>query len=444
MDGVRAFFNKYRGLVEGKNIGVAVSGGSDSMSLLNYMLEIKDLFKFSIAVINLDHGMRGDESAADSQFVKDFCKRKKIKIHHKKVDALEYSKQNKCNLEEAARILRYGFFEKLKSGEKIDFICTAHNADDFVEGVLLNLFRGAGTSGASGMEEISGFTLRPMLSVFKTEVVRYINDSNIPYVTDKTNLDTSYSRNYLRHKIMPLIEEKFEGFKGNIIKFSEILKIESGFLEKEAEKLLTRENDSVCVNISGSEEALLKRAFVSALNKLGLRKDITKENIDRILSLCCKENGKRADVSKNLTVYKQGKTVVIARKQKKQTFIVPFRDGIFTLNGYEIKIEKTANREQTTANSLKGGQLYFDAGSVWGAVFRPRRNGDIFKRFKGGTKTFSDYLTDIKADKMLREQAVVLAKGCEVLLALPFDISDGIKVSDKTETIYKLTYKFRE
>ena len=204
---------RYGLIAKGDVIGCAVSGGSDSMALLHFMLSLRRDMGFEVVCVNVDHGIRGKESEEDSGFVRRYCEGRGLELFFKKADAPRYAKESRLNLEQAAREIRYSFFYELISEGRCGKVFTAHNKNDNVETIMLNILRGSGTAGLCGMDVDNGKGIvRPLLFTPKGEIMRYVEENNIGYRTDSTNLDEGYSRNYLRNKVFPLLEQRFTGF----------------------------------------------------------------------------------------------------------------------------------------------------------------------------------------------------------------------------------------
>lgn len=185
----------------------AFSGGADSAALLTllYRYSLAHPDHFSLAAAHVHHGIRGDEADRDAAFCADFCRERNIPFFALSVDVPSYAKVHKIGLEEAARVLRYAELRHVCDGEGYDFVATAHNATDQLETVLMHLIRGSGIDGLCGMREQNGDVIRPLLSVPKAEILSFCRQEEIPYVTDSTNFDPHYTRNYLRSDLIPLL-----------------------------------------------------------------------------------------------------------------------------------------------------------------------------------------------------------------------------------------------
>lgn len=218
-----------------KKLLVGVSGGADSMALLRAALAAG----IEVHVVHCNFHLRGDESNRDRFFVSDCCK--KLGVWLTTVidfNVEEYRIAHKLSVEEACRELRYKEFRRLKAEIGADRIAVAHNADDQAETVLLNLMRGAGVAGMRGMLPDTGEIIRPLLSVSRAEILKYLDSIGQDYVTDSTNLSSDYRRNFLRNEVIPLLETRWPQAKKSICKTAAIMASEEKILNN-AEKLLT-------------------------------------------------------------------------------------------------------------------------------------------------------------------------------------------------------------
>jgi tRNA(Ile)-lysidine synthase len=424
--------------------GCAVSGGGDSMALLDFLLSLREEYGFKLICVNLEHGIRGEESRADSAFVKDFCQRRGIEFKGQSADVPAYAKKNGMNLEQAARELRYRYFYSLINEGICDKIFTAHNKKDNAETVLLNIFRGSGSKGLCGIPLISedGKIIRPMLYTDKAEINEYIAKHDIAYRTDSTNFDNSYSRNFIRNEILPLLEKKFSGLYDNITRLCGIMSEENEFIDKISEERIEYGEKSCCIRLP-CDSVLIKHAAMLCCRHLGVYADITSANLNDIAALAVKQNGKLININGGINAYKEYDKILIEKASRIDPFPkeeTPFETGEFVLGGYKI-IAALCGREEF--ENRKGRRaLYADYAKFGpGCVFRFRREGDVFKRYKGGTKSLSDYLTDIRAPKRLRNGLPLICRGSTVLAVFPYDISDDVKVDGETQNIIKLSYE---
>jgi tRNA(Ile)-lysidine synthase len=203
---VAEFTSRHRMFLYGQRVGVAVSGGSDSVCLLHLLRELAPRWDLTLSVLHVDHGLRGEESRADAQFVGELAARLNLPFHCHAADAAGISEMNRDNLEQAAREIRRRFFLGfLRSGE-LDRIALGHTRSDQAETVLFRFLRGAGTAGLAGMRPVTreGF-VRPMLDVTRSEVAAYLGDHGIDWREDSTNRDPSFARNRIRNELLPAL-----------------------------------------------------------------------------------------------------------------------------------------------------------------------------------------------------------------------------------------------
>ena len=216
-------------------IAVGVSGGADSMVLLWALLDKQKEVGFDLHVVNVNHHIRGIASDEDSAFVEDFCKAKKIKYTIVDVDAKKIKADKKMTLEEAARNARYEAFESVMKKEHLNKLFLAHHKNDQVETILMHLFRGSGISGACGICDTDKI-FRPLIGFSKEELLKLAKEHGIKFVTDETNQDNAYARNYVRNVVIPDIEKMYPNVVDAIFEFGKKCKNMQKFIEKTPDK----------------------------------------------------------------------------------------------------------------------------------------------------------------------------------------------------------------
>lgn len=204
---LREYFESLPFSVEGKNLCVALSGGADSVSLLFGLLEIKDDLNFTVCACHFNHMIRGAEADRDEDFCKELCRSRGIKIYCGRDDVPLHAKTFNLCIEEAARVCRYSFFERICAKDNVDYCLTAHNMNDDAETLLLNLIRGSGSYGASSISPYMYNILRPLLKVSREEIIDFLQKIDQTFVTDSTNLSNDYARNYVRNVILRDMKE---------------------------------------------------------------------------------------------------------------------------------------------------------------------------------------------------------------------------------------------
>lgn len=210
------------------NVLCAVSGGADSMALIHLLNYLSKKMYFDICACHVNHGIRGEEADRDEQFVIDYCTKNGIPCYTEKIDIPAIAKQNKANVEQTARYERYNFYTKTAIQHKCNKVALGHHLDDQVETVLLNLLRGTNPKGlagipvervlTSGKNKISA--VRPLLALTRDEVMFYVESNKLPYVTDSTNANEDYTRNWVRLTLIPLLEEKQPQIKQHILQLA--------------------------------------------------------------------------------------------------------------------------------------------------------------------------------------------------------------------------------
>ena len=221
-------------------IVIGVSGGADSICLLDLFLKVKKKFDLEIIVAHLNHDLRGEESDRDENFVKDVCayQNEKIIFEHKKICIKNFAQEKKINLEEAGRLCRYKFFGDLCKKYVANKIAIAHNKNDNVETVLMKLIRGCGSNGFSGIKPVQNKIIRPLINISRDEIEIYCQKNNLDFVTDSSNLNCFYTRNKIRNKIMPVLKEINPNFLDTIVRSIKIISMENNYLEQEAKKII--------------------------------------------------------------------------------------------------------------------------------------------------------------------------------------------------------------
>ncbi len=406
-------------------IGVALSGGVDSMVMLNLLKNAGA----NIVAINVEHGIRGSASKRDSRFVKSYCKRHEIECLSFTVDSPQYAVENNMSVELAARTLRYQIFDSLLEEKKVDVIALAHHLNDQVETVLMRIFRGTGIKGIRGIIDRDGY-VHPMLSFTKAEIRDYAVAHRIPYKEDATNFDSEYTRNYIRHEIIPHIKSRFPSFEQAVWKLAKSAEeIEDYMLSEVVKANFKEEEASLPIEVLDLHPALAKKTIAETLRLLGCDKDIEYNHLESLISLKNSPNGARINLPFGFDAYKAYDKMIITKRIEQGEFCEIFNiNARYAYKGFSYSFSKTS--------SIKKG-LTFDANKVpEDAVIRTRLDGDRFKRYGGGTKSLGDYLTDVKIPIYMRDKLLVIAKGSTVYAVLGVEIADEVEVDDKTENIY--------
>jgi tRNA(Ile)-lysidine synthase len=234
-------------ITAGDRVAVAISGGADSTALLLLVHAANTLPKNALAVglsaVHINHTLRGDESEADQRFVEELCARLEIPLHLHRADTQTYATQHKQTIEEAARNLRYTFFAELFAQGKVHKILTAHTLDDQAETVLMKLLRGAWLEGLSAIAPVlelghGGKVLRPLLGTRREELRTYLRERNQPWCEDSSNSDEAFTRNRIRHTVLPVLREENPSIDQTLANLAELAREEESRWTADVQKLL--------------------------------------------------------------------------------------------------------------------------------------------------------------------------------------------------------------
>lgn len=306
----------------GDKLVLAVSGGPDSLAMLNVLLDIKksETLDFEFVVAHVNHMIR-KEAIDDEKFVKDFCEKNNILCSVKRVDIPKISKDKKIGTEEAGRYARYEFFDEVLDNTNSNKIAIAHNKNDKIETILMNLLRGSGVSGLKGIEYIKNEKyIRPLLDCTRKEIEEYCDKQNLNPRIDKTNFDNTYTRNKVRNVVIPYVQQEFNP---NIIetlnRLSELVKEEENYVDKQVEKayndmlieekLIDYEEKPYILlklKIFNAQERVIKsRVLLYTIKRLlGNVQGIEKIHIDDVIKLCERNVGnKYLTPNKNLKIF---------------------------------------------------------------------------------------------------------------------------------------------
>ena len=436
MESVKKTIEKYGLLKKGDTIAVAVSGGSDSMALLHFLNQNKKNYGIEVVAINVDHCIR-ETSKNDSDFVENWCKENGIVCYRFKVDVPSLIKDLKQGIEETARFARYKIFDGVVKKGLADKVAIAHHQSDQAETILLNIFRGSGLKGASGMDVKQGIYIRPFLNTTKNEILQYVKKNNIDFVTDETNADINYSRNFIRNQIMPSLKSRWKNVETNIINFANICKLDNEYIDSTIsfDDILFDANEVRIplykfVNSVAVQNRILRYAF----SKLGKSKDIESRHLTILRNLVKSgENGSKISLPNKLKASLDYDELTISVQRDDKIFIPKdFKVGLTKFDNCTIKIRKTAkfNEKDMNFHTIDAKLLPKDA------KWRTRQNGDVFTKFGSGEKKLKDYFIDKKIPNSKRGQIPVLASGSEIYCVLGYEISDKVKVGEQTKQAY--------
>ena len=235
-DDVKNTIQRYSMIKSGDTVIAAVSGGADSVALLHVLYSLQGELSFSLAACHVNHNLRGAESDGDEMFVRRMCRMMDIPLYVANIKVNDF-RQKHDSLEECARRLRYGFFEDIGKNK---LIATAHTASDNCETILINMVRGTALSGICGIPAKRDNIIRPLLYSTREDVERYCRENELDFVTDSTNLSDDYTRNKIRHKIVPLLREINPALYGAMSRLSDAASLDDSYLDGVAAQLMQK------------------------------------------------------------------------------------------------------------------------------------------------------------------------------------------------------------
>ncbi len=401
----------------GDKIVVAFSGGADSAVLFHVLLSLREKYDLLLYAAHVNHNLRGEESLRDESFVRALCEENGVELFVKSVDVKELAEKQGIGTEMCGRNIRYEFFRELseKLGTKT---ATAHTASDNAETVLFNLSRGAGLNGMCGIQPVRGNIIRPLIYVTREQIESYCEDNGLSYVTDSSNLKDDYTRNKIRHAVVPVLKEINARFEDNVTNNSEMLRNINSFIELNARKTIGQ----VRVKHGYSAErlavlpiALKNEALYLLCKQNGVEPEYSKL---KILSDCLIKGG-AVDFSGTVrAVCKQGVLRFVQTKQDKNLFSpVELKSNskfIYKGKSFEAKFD-----ENSLVNKMN-------------LVFRTRKAGDkITLPGRKVTKTLKKFFNELKIPEEKRDSIIVLAEGLDIFWV------EGIGFSEKGNELKK-------
>lgn len=281
-DKVLEYIRRYNMLSEGDTAVCGLSGGADSVSLLMVLYKLRDILGIKVEALHVNHCLRGAESDRDEKFCRELCKKLDIPFTAVSCDVKTYSREKSLSCEEAARELRYGIFRENTMEKKL---ATAHNADDNLETVILNLVRGSGLKGISGITPVRGNIIRPLLAVSREEIEGFLKALGQDYVTDSTNLSDDYTRNRIRHNIIPVMKELNTSMISTSVRSIGTLLKENELIEEMTDRAVSAHNAGKgYTGLADEPEVIRRRCIARLLSENGIPYSHQRlEEADRIL-----------------------------------------------------------------------------------------------------------------------------------------------------------------
>lgn len=433
-DFIENYISRYELLSHDGFYLIALSGGPDSVALL---LTLKNL-GYHIDAVHCNFHLRGEESDSDESFCVDLCKNYQIPLHRIHFDTKAYAELHHQSIEMAARELRYNYFEQLRKDIQADAICVAHHRDDQVETILLNLIRGTGIKGLTGMRPKNGRIVRPFLGVSHQDILDYLHHCHQDYVIDSTNLEREAQRNQLRLDIIPLMERINPEVKANIARTAGILTEVEEFTDQQIDLLIHS-----CLVGDSYKFSAIKNSGHSKLILWHIlyNKGFNRQQIEEI-NACIETN--RHWLSDKYVVCVEKDRLSIIDKDKWLMELPSMRIpecGTYCYSAMGKDIMKLRLKE-VAADVLvidKRPQFAFiDTAKVhFPLTIRPVKQGDRFVPFgMKGSKLVSDFMNDLKLSMIERKHQLVVVDNHDTLLwVVGRRVDNRVAVGSETQKV---------
>ena len=431
---VKEYIQRNIPLVQNDKILVGLSGGADSVALLSILKELG----YCPFAAHCHFALRGEESDRDRNFAKQIATKLGVPFIEVQFDTLRYATEKKISVEMACRELRYACFETQRIALDCRYLAVAHHRDDSVETVLINLIRGTGISGLTGIAPLNGSVIRPILGLSREDVENYIELNSLSYVTDSTNKESVYVRNKIRNKILPLMKEinpsVYEAIEATAVHLSETELIYREALNKKIESIVDIRDGVAYINLQKlSSETALRTILYEILKPYGF---ITSQ-LNDIISSFSEESGKRF-FSLTHRIIKDREKLIVAPLGKEDNFLIYYpAEEMLRVEYMTMEELPPFTRDKSCA--------YFDADKLpQNLIMRHWRMGDRFLPFgMKGTQKLSDYFTTHKFSLLQKEKIWLLVAGEEILWLVGERQSDKYKVTPSTRRVVKFTIKQR-
>ena len=433
-------------IAAGDLVLVALSGGPDSTVLLHTLAQLRPRLRFRLRAAHVNHGIRGAEADADERAAAAFSRKLGIPFHRHRADVPAYAKSEGVSLEAAARELRYQWLESTATRFRANRIATGHTADDLAETVLLNLLRGAGPRGLAGIPPIRGRVIRPLLDLTRAEVESYCEANSLTYRRDESNEDTTFTRNRLRHEVIPLLQEVQPSVVGNLARTAEIMRAEDEFMSEQAENALravaSQRPGEVGILLSlfaALHPALRRRVLRAAVAKIkGDETDLPLERIDALMEVALSgQTGSVIELPGGLCGERTYGELVISpasaprpSSDREWTLAVP---GKLAIRELGLQFETTRSRAKKPPPNPMAALV--DASKITSPlVVRTRRRGDRFRPAgMRGTMKLQDFFVNAKVPRDQRDSVPLVVSGDDIVWVVGFRLGEKFRVSDKTK-----------
>ncbi|WP_430809776.1 MULTISPECIES: tRNA lysidine(34) synthetase TilS [unclassified Carboxylicivirga] len=419
---------------------VATSGGADSMALLNVLADAG----YSVVAAHCNFQLRGQESDADEQLVTSFCQARAIPLHTRRFDTTGYASRYKVSIEMAARDLRYSWFDALMAEHGLDAVVTGHHGNDAIETFFLNLVRGTGVRGLSGIRYRHGKVLRPLLSCKRLVLERYCSEQQIAYRHDASNDDTKFMRNKIRHELIPVFEQMnptfFETMQANLRHLNDAALLLESEVSRFIDTDVVVEDNKVMIPISRLDDyPHCASLLFEVLRPYGFNSAVVGEVVKQLHG----RSGKQFFSSTHRLI-----------KDRHNLLVLPIEDiGVqhFWLEEGTTKAAltmevKVYEKPDDFRFSRQSTLIHLDADLLdFPLLVRKWKQGDAFVPLgMKGFKKLSDFFIDEKYSLKDKEDAWLLLSGEDIVWVLGKRIDERYKVSNRTRRIVEIALKLAD
>lgn len=470
IDRVAEFIRQYQMIAPGDVVLTGFSGGADSVLLLELLRELTKKGGFQVQAVHVHHNLRGEEADRDAAFAEAFCAEREIPFFLYSCPVEEVARKEHLSLEEAGRMERRRVFRECMEAHGGTRIALAHHRNDLAETMIHHLARGTSLAGLASLRPVRGNFIRPLLCLERTEIEKELERRKIAWCDDSTNGADDYTRNGIRHHVIPYLEQQVnERTVAHMAETSlDFLEAEEYFCD-EAEKLFrnccVRREDGLELQECLSKEAKILQRYVvrDCLEQLaGQRKDLGREHLESVLDLFEKQVGKRVCLPYGLEAVRSYDGVVLRsydgkradgdRKEKNPYGIEIAGEGVYDWKEFQIRasfpetesLESGQTGQWREANfkriSEKKYTKCFNYAKIRdGLVLRTRRSGDFLTvRADGSRKKLKDYMIDAKIPREQRDSILLAADGQEIVWVVGYRISERYRVREDAEKIIQL------
>ena len=406
---------------------IAVSGGADSVALLVACSRIAKSLGLRIEAVNCNFHLRGEESNRDSEFTASLCRSLGVRLHSLEYDVETYiSEHPGISTEMACRELRYRDFFRIARQENFDRIAVAHNADDDIETMLMNMLRGSGGRGRKGMDYDNGKIIRPLLGISRKDIEAYLEAVGVGYITDSSNLTDAYRRNFIRLEVLPLLESRWPGARKSLSKTVSIMKEESDIIEKhysqQLSTLMAGENA-----LKVFSDGVTAGTILRFLEPFGGNPEIAEEIMAALHKPFAERFWTIGDANK--AILERDELIVITKLEK---------DSEPTITWTEMKM--SADSMQEVKRCKSHNTVYLPKGKEEYLFRKPQQGDRIAPLGMRGTRLVSDIISDAKLDAKQKSGVRVLARSSdgEIIWVTGLKRSRHDLIEISAETIYKV------